>query len=194
MNNIKPGLLISILSILLVVVVFFMCKDIISIALLLLCIGMYFLYPKLLNLSVENPKIKSIRRINIMSMILIIIFAHIHNIESVKFSSVSIKFWLVIFIMIAVGNMAPKLPMNRYFGFRLPWTIRDDMTWRFAHKVLGYLAFLVAFLMIVSVYYGISEEKIINIGFGVWIIIPTVCSFVFYKKKDGMYNELTPKS
>lgn len=34
------------------------------------------------------------------------------------------------------GNIAPKLPFNRYVGFRLPWTVTDEDTWIFTHRLV----------------------------------------------------------
>lgn len=86
--------------------------------------------PKIAKLSSDNPKIKTLRNINkatISVMILIIIFVRLKPIDG-KVSKWTTEILLVgavsIFMMI-FGNIAPKIPFNRYVGLRLPWTIRD---------------------------------------------------------------------
>ncbi|MFQ6989427.1 MAG: SdpI family protein [Faecalibacterium prausnitzii] len=34
-----------------------------------------------------------------------------------------------------------KLPFNKYVGLRLPWTLDDCQTWRYAHMLLYELTF-----------------------------------------------------
>lgn len=41
---------------------------------------------------------------------------------------------LICLFMLFAGNIAPKLPFNRYVGFRLPWTVTDDDTWILSHR------------------------------------------------------------
>ena len=44
--------------------------------------------------------------------------------------------------MMVFGNLSPKIPFNQIFWIKTSWTIRDEQTWRIAHKIVGYLFFL----------------------------------------------------
>lgn len=42
-------------------------------------------------------------------------------------------------LMIALGNVLPKLPRNGLVGIRTPWTLADPAVWERTHRVGGYL-------------------------------------------------------
>lgn len=143
--------------------------------------------PKIANLSEENVKIKTMRTLNRLT-ILIIIIGCIFSILSLIKSSLdpkTNKILLVglcsIFIMF-FGNLSPKIPFNRYMGLRLPWTVRDEDTWRVAHRILGYVSFPIGIVMFVLSFF-FKVETIVVTGILTWIIIPSIYSLVFYYKK-----------
>jgi len=85
------------------------------------------------------------------------------------------------------GNLSPKIPFNRYLGLRLPWTINDEDTWKIAHKILGYLSFPIAIAMfILTLYFNLNT--IVPACIVIWIIIPSLYSFLFYYKKTKDLN------
>lgn len=89
--------------------------------------------------------------------------------------------------MTVLGNVAPKLPFNRYTGLRLPWTVRDEETWLIAHRVLGYVSFPLALLLFAQVPTDMSVDRYAERWFlGVvvaWIGIPGLISGWYYWKK-----------
>ena len=109
---------------------------------------------KVAKLSEDNPKVRTMRYMNRLIIAVFTILGAYYIISpSVTITTeVSDKLLIIgiaIFIMI-FGNISPKIPFNRYMGLRLPWTIRDEETWKIAHKITGYLAFPVGILMIIS--------------------------------------------
>ena len=90
---------------------------------------------------------------------------------------------LVMVIMLVLGNLAPKIPFNRYTGLRLPWTVRDEDTWRLAHRILGYISFPLAFLYVALLLCGIGIETATGLIIFSWILIPGVISYLFYRRK-----------
>ena len=93
----------------------------------------------------------------------------------------------VILILLFFGFISPRLPFNRYTGFRLPWTIRDEDTWNVAHKLLGYLALPLALLYPAACWIvGGSVEAWAAVTGSVlllWVGIPGRCpSFSFGKR------------
>lgn len=90
---------------------------------------------------------------------------------------------LVMVIMLVLGNLAPKIPFNRYTGLRLPWTIRDEDTWRLAHRVLGYISFPLAFLYAALLLCGVGIETSTGIVILSWIAVPGGISYFFYRRK-----------
>lgn len=142
---------------------------------------------KVSNLSEGNPKIKTMRFLNRLSMLvftgfyLLTIMPQTKDLLNLKNNDIVIVTLVSILIMV-FGNSAPKIPFNRYLGLRLPWTIRDEDTWKLAHKILGYISFPVAIIMFISAFFfKIETSSTICILF--WIIIPGSYSFIFYYKK-----------
>ncbi len=90
---------------------------------------------------------------------------------------------LVMVIMLVLGNLAPKIPFNRYTGLRLPWTIRDEDTWRLAHRVLGYISFPLVFLYAALLLCGVGVETSTGIVILSWIAVPGGISYFFYRRK-----------
>lgn len=90
---------------------------------------------------------------------------------------------LVMAILLVLGNLAPKIPFNRYTGLRLPWTIRDEDTWRLAHRVLGYISFPLAFLYSALLLCGVGIETSTGIVILSWIAVPGGISYIFYRRK-----------
>lgn len=143
--------------------------------------------PKIAKLSEENVKIKTMRTLNRLTILIIIIgciFSILSPIKSSldpKTNEILIVGLCSIFIMF-FGNLAPKIPFNRYMGLRLPWTVRDEDTWRVAHRILGYVSFPIGIVMFVLSFF-FKIETIVVTGILTWIIIPSIYSLVFYYKK-----------
>lgn len=143
--------------------------------------------PKIVKLSEGNVKIKTMRTLNRLTILIIIIGCIFSILSPIKSSldSKTNEILLVglcsIFIMF-FGNLAPKIPFNRYMGLRLPWTVRDEDTWRVAHRILGYISFPIGIVMFVLSFF-FKIETIVVTGILTWIIIPSIYSLVFYYKK-----------
>lgn len=148
--------------------------------------------PKIANLSEDNVKIKTMRKLNRLTICIIVIGFIFCVLSPIKGSldSKTNEILLVglssIFIMF-FGNLSPKIPFNRYMGLRLPWTIRDEDTWKVAHRILGYLSFPIGILMFVSVFF-FKAKIVATISILIWIIIPSIYSLDFYYKKSKGIN------
>lgn len=137
---------------------------------------------KILNLSKDNPKIKTVRLINNFTIGSVLIISLFINIKSINGSlPESVEIILVALFILFFGNLSPKIPFNRYMGLRLPWTIRDEDTFRIAHRLLGYLSVPCGILMILCAYF--NNTNLALIFFFSWILIPSLYSLNFYNKK-----------
>lgn len=143
--------------------------------------------PIITKLSEGNPKIKTVRFLNRLTIFIVILFSifnlflPIKTLFDFKNGEILMVGLISIFMMI-FGNLSPKIPFNRYLGLRLPWTIRDEQTWRVAHKIVGYSSFPIALMMFVLAFF-FNNEKVVIIGGLTWIGIPSAYSFIFYYKK-----------
>lgn len=143
--------------------------------------------PAVAKLSNNNPKVKTMRFLNRICIFIFTIisifalFSPLQDLFSPKTRDILLIGIVSLFLMI-FGNLSPKIPCNRYFGFRLPWTIRDEDTWKVAHKFLGYLSFPVAIAMFVlSFFFDINI--IAPIFILILILVPGIYSLLFYIKK-----------
>ena len=56
---------------------------------------------------------------------------------------------LVFGFMAIFGNCSKKLPFNKYVGLRLPWTLDDCQTWRYAHRCWGWINFVLGIILVI---------------------------------------------
>ena len=95
---------------------------------------------------------------------------------------------LISCVMLFAGTVSPKLPYNRHTGLRLPWTVQDEDTWNLAHRVIGYISLPVVLLYIACTFTVEDFELVTLAAMVVWIGVPGVISYVFYRKK--LYGKL----
>ena len=106
---------------------------------------------------------------------------------------------LVFGFMAIFGNCSKKLPFNKYVGLRLPWTLDDCQTWRYAHRCWGWINFVLGIILVIlSIFILILTKDDTNfemisvylvflqLGIMVLTIIPT--EFLLHKHftKQGM--------
>lgn len=91
---------------------------------------------------------------------------------------------LICIFMVGFGNLSPKVPYNKFFGLRLPWTLLDEQTWIVAHRMLGYLSLPLSFIYIALVPY-VNDVKLLTFCIFVvlWIGLSAIISGVFYFRK-----------
>lgn len=137
---------------------------------------------KILKLSKDNPKIKTVQLINNVSIASILAISLFMNIKSIN-STIpeNIEAMIVAFFILFFGNLSPKIPFNRYIGLRLPWTVRDEDTFRIAHRLIGYLSIPCGLLILTFAYF--NRISLALTFFFVWLIIPSIYSLYFFTKK-----------
>lgn len=137
--------------------------------------------------SEENPKNRTMKWITVFNGVLLLLCIGAAWLgENGYLGNVSEE-WLAValvsVVMVVLGNLAPKIPFNRYTGLRLPWTVRDEDTWRLAHRILGYISFPLVFLYGALLLSGVEIGTATGVVILSWIIIPGGISFLFYRRK-----------
>lgn len=137
--------------------------------------------------SEENPKNRTMKWITAFNgALLLLCMGAVWLGENGYLGNVSEE-WLAValvsVIMVVLGNLAPKIPFNRYTGLRLPWTVRDEDTWRLAHRILGYISFPLVFLYGALLLCGVEIGTATGVVIFSWIIIPGGISFLFFRRK-----------
>lgn len=86
-------------------------------------------------------------------------------------------------VMLFGGIVSPKLPFNRHTGLRLPWTVQDEDTWNVAHRIIGYISLPLVLLYVAASFTISNFEAVTLTTMILWIGIPGLCSFAFWRKK-----------
>lgn len=152
--------------------------------------------PELSGISKENPKTRTLRSITVFNviylavMVLLAVLAERCSSELTWLTERHMKLLMAMLLavpMATLGNLAPKLPFNRYTGLRLPWTVRDEETWIVAHRILGWLSIPLAILLFAHVPTATTLEGYMHYWWTgillVWIGVPGFYSGLFYWKK-----------
>ena len=115
-----------------------------------------------------------------------IVFAFLSAVDVITFSENGEKLFAMVLlscIMVFIGIVSPKLPYNRHTGLRLPWTVRDEDTWKIAHRILGFISFPMVLLYIACAL-TISDFEIVSVvTMLIWIGIPGGISYIYFYKK-----------
>ena len=123
---------------------------------------------------------------NISILIIGIVFAFLSAVDVITFSENGVKLFAMVLlscIMVFIGIVSPKLPYNRHTGLRLPWTVRDEDTWKIAHRILGFISFPMVLLYIACAL-TISDFEIVSVvTMLIWISIPGGISYIYFYKK-----------
>ena len=136
------------------------------------------------NLSKDNPKVKTMRRMNRLTVILAVALYFVPLIDNDFIVNIPTSFIFVVTIMFFTGNVSTKLPLNKYMGLRLPWTTTDEKTWKIANRLLGYITFPLVFIMLILYFITEQSELVLFIGLVIWVGIPTIYSFIKHKKTN----------
>ena len=104
---------------------------------------------------------------------------------NIKIINISMIMPFVMGLLFAIiGNSMPKFKQNFYAGIRTSWTLSDEEVWFKTHRLGGKIWFLGGILMMISAI--LPDYLKTKIFFGIIIIItlvPTIYSYVIYKKK-----------
>lgn len=146
----------------------------------------------IVGLSENNPKVKTFRLLNMLTIFIAIlcfmfVSSSTNNQISITEDNKTLVIGLISIFIMFFGNLSPKIPFNRYLGLRLPWTIRDEETWKVAHRLVGYSSFPIAMIMFVMSFF--IDGNIVGItGVLTWVMIPSIYSYIFYYKKLKSLN------
>ncbi|MBP3328816.1 MAG: SdpI family protein [Clostridia bacterium] len=84
-------------------------------------------------------------------------------------------------LFVIIGNYLPKCKQSYTVGIKLPWTLNDEENWNKTHRLGGILWVVSGIIMIVTALFSNAVINIIVIVTA--IVVPTVYSYVLYRKK-----------
>lgn len=136
----------------------------------------------------ENNYSISIMCISVIVLLLIIVgYIILKDFQIIVLSDTQEYFFseiLVFSFMVLFGSCANALPFNKHVGLRLPWTLADYQTWRYAHKLLHELTFPAILFSIVILKMFPNKSKTLMIwSVLLYLGVPSFFSYLYYKKK-----------
>ena len=115
------------------------------------------------------------------TFISILIYATAFNFDLHLGSILSILFGLMFVVM---GNYMPKVTRNRTMGIKIKWTLASDENWAATHRVAGRVWFFGGFVVMLGALLPVDALMIASLpAILLLVLIPTVYSYVFYKKQ-----------
>ncbi|MDL2206780.1 SdpI family protein [Eubacteriales bacterium OttesenSCG-928-N13] len=93
-------------------------------------------------------------------------------------------------LMVVLSNIMGKVQPNRTFGYKIPWTLKDDDVWRATHRLAGYCGVVGGFLMIagglIGFWYGWGWQLGgMLIGLIVMTVPPAIFAYRMYHRIHG---------
>lgn len=87
-------------------------------------------------------------------------------------------------LFVIVGNYLPKCRQNYTVGIKLPWTYTSEENWNMTHRLGGKLWVAGGIAILASSFFpaGVMEWFMLT-AVAVMVIVPTVYSYVFYRKQ-----------
>lgn len=148
-------------------------------------ITLYLNMETIVDMDNTSPRFTLLKKMSVAGLIYFILciaaaLLEISGVLSPQISELLAPILVCVF-MVGFGNLSPKVPYNKFFGLRLPWTLLDEQTWIIAHRMLGYLSLPLSFIYIALVPY-VSDVKLLTFCIFVvlWIGLSALISGVFF--------------
>ena len=83
-------------------------------------------------------------------------------------------------LFMVIGNYLPKCLPSYTVGIKLPWTLHDEGNWRYTHRIGGWCFTFAGLIVLIGGILGFIWT--ILPALAVAAIVPTVASYLYYKK------------
>lgn len=151
--------------------------------------------------KVRAEATSNLKQIGIVSVVTSVVFIFVNaftlyaSYSSVSVSSPSVDIMKCIGIIIGLalvimGDRMPKTRINSIVGFRLPWTMYNDVTWRKSNLFASYVMMLTGIILAICalIFEGIVISIIIISLIIVSALICTLYAYSVYKKEKNNEN------
>ena len=141
--------------------------------------------PKRENIS-RSKELKQITRWFVVVLAVLVQVIIILSGVGISFNVGTVISVPIAFLFVAIGNYLPKCRQNYSMGIKLPWTLADEDNWNRTHRLAGYVWTLGGLAMLAFGLMGRSGPYFAIVV--AIILIPTVYSYVLWKRSDGGKN------
>jgi uncharacterized membrane protein len=88
----------------------------------------------------------------------------------------------VFLLFTLLGNYMGNFRPNYFVGFKVPWTLYNDVVWTRTHKMAGKLWFWGGLIGIASLFF-VKNFALVMVPITIFIIVvPIVYSYIIYQK------------
>lgn len=93
-------------------------------------------------------------------------------------------------LMMIFSNFSGKIQQNRFFGIRLPWTLKNETVWKKTHRLSGFSGLIGGAVLTVCSLIGMFQPDTayvwciagLIIAILLLVVIPTIYSYCLYRK------------
>ena len=85
-------------------------------------------------------------------------------------------------LFIIIGNYMPKCKQSYTMGIKLPWTLEDEENWNKTHRMAGFLWVIGGVVIMATAFLGLFWLFFVVLI--PMVFVPTVYSYLLYKKKN----------
>lgn len=93
-------------------------------------------------------------------------------------------------LLMVLGNFMGKFRRNFFIGIRTPWTLTNEEVWLRTHRLGGKLFVSAGLALTVSSMFEVAQ-LVAMVGFATALAVPSVYSFVLYRRLEGGSNKAT---
>ena len=83
-------------------------------------------------------------------------------------------------LFMVIGNFLPKCLPSYTVGIKLPWTLHSDDNWRYTHRIGGFCFMAAGLITLMGGIFGFVWA--VAPALVLAAVVPTVASFLYYKK------------
>ena len=83
-------------------------------------------------------------------------------------------------LFMVIGNFLPKCLPSYTVGIKLPWTLHSDDNWRYTHRIGGFCFMAAGLITLMGGIFGLVWAAAPALVLAA--IVPTVASYLYYKK------------
>ena len=101
-----------------------------------------------------------------------------------EFNPLIFLFSIIGFAFIFIGNYMPKTKQNATMGIKIKWVYTSEENWNQTHRLAGKLWVIIGLLCLPASFLPMNISLILlPILLAVAVIVPTVYSYIYYKKE-----------
>ena len=115
-------------------------------------------------------------------------FLILYNENTIDISKIMMLIFGITFIIL--GNVMPKIEINRTLGIKTKWSLYNETTWRKTHRFSGFASVIVGFIVVIcGIIFSEKYNSIILFTLLLIFMILTVgASYIYYKKEVNNTN------